>query len=122
LKGGRSQAAEVIGPTSRLIDDAFACDPPASRRRPHKGRIQLRNTQIKVGQRFRDPQPTAFGNATVDLVIRRVFIGTDGKEYAEVHSATDPSNIRTLSTATLKDRRRVVEVRGHWRFCGRPFT
>ena len=63
----------------------------------------MSKTEIKPDQRFRDTQATRFGNVTVDLVIRRLFIGTDGKEYAEVHSAADPSNRRTLSTAILKD-------------------
>ena len=72
----------------------------------------MRDPEIRPGQHFRDTQATAFGNKnkTIDLVIRRVFLSTDGKQHAEVHTAVDPSNRRTLSTAILKDRRRFVEV------------
>jgi hypothetical protein len=65
---------------------------------------------VKPDQRFRDTQPTRFGTATLDLVVVRVFVGTDGKEYAEVHSAANPKDRRTLSTAILRDKRRFVEV------------
>jgi hypothetical protein len=66
---------------------------------------------IKPGQRFRDTQRTAFGGAAPDWVVDQVFVGTDGKRYAQVCLANDPKERKTLSTAVLLDRRRFVEVR-----------
>ena len=66
---------------------------------------------IQSGQRFRDTQRTAFGGAAPDWVVDQVFIGTDGKGYAQVYLASDPKERKTLSTAVLLDKRRFVEVR-----------
>jgi hypothetical protein len=66
--------------------------------------------QVKPDQHFRDTQLTHFGGAAPELVVRRVFVGTDGNQYAELCSATDSTDRRTLSTAILRDKRRFVEV------------
>ena len=66
--------------------------------------------QVKPDQHFRDTQLTHFGAAATEFVVRRVFVGTDGNQYAELCSATDSTDRRTLSTAILRDKRRFVEV------------
>lgn len=65
---------------------------------------------IRVGQHFRDAQPTAFGGAAPDWVVGYVFVGTDGKEYAGIYSAINPNDKKTLVTAILLDRSRFTEV------------
>jgi len=68
--------------------------------------------EVKPGQRFRDTQRTAFGGAAPDWIVAQVFVGTDGKQYAQqVYLANDPREKKTLSTAVLSDKRRFVEVR-----------
>jgi hypothetical protein len=66
--------------------------------------------EIKPGQHFRDNHPTAFGHPANDLIVERVFVGTDGKEYAQVHSASHLREMRTLSVAVLRDKRCFLEV------------
>ena len=53
-----------------------------------------------------------FGQLSPDWVVDRVFVGTDGKEYAEVYLATNTKEKKTLSTAILLDKRRFIEVMG----------
>ena len=36
--------------------------------------------QVKPDQHFRDTQLTHFGAAAPELVVRRVFVGTDGNQ------------------------------------------
>jgi hypothetical protein len=67
-------------------------------------------SDVTAGQRFRDPSPTAFGKAQPDWVVDEVFVGTDGKQYAQVHSASKPHERKTLSTAVLRDKRRFRPV------------
>jgi hypothetical protein len=65
---------------------------------------------VKPGQYFCDVHRTVFGRAAPGLIVRRVFIGTDGYEYAELSSGPDSKDRRTLSTAILRDKRRFLEV------------
>ncbi|HWE73540.1 MAG TPA: hypothetical protein VG328_10310 [Stellaceae bacterium] len=67
-------------------------------------------TSVKPGQHFTDVHPTAFGHAAQSLTVLRVFVGTDGYEYAELSSGSNGRDRRTLSTAILRDKRRFVEV------------
>ncbi len=66
--------------------------------------------EIKPGQHFRDNHPTAFGHPTHDLIVQRIFVGTDGRDYAQVRSAANLRDTRTLCVAVLRDKRRFVEV------------
>jgi hypothetical protein len=50
-----------------------------------------------------------FGHPPPDWVVDEVFIGTDRKEYAQVHSASNPHDRKTLATAILRDKRRFVQ-------------
>ena len=68
--------------------------------------------QIKPGKHFRDAKRTLFGHLPPDWVVDRVFVGTDGKEYAEVYLSTNTNEKKTLSTAILLDKRRFIEVIG----------
>ena len=54
---------------------------------------------------------TALSAWIIGRVVDQVFVGTDGKQYAQVYLATDPQERKTLSTAVLLDKRRFVEVR-----------
>lgn len=65
---------------------------------------------VKPGQHFCDAQRTVFGRAAPGLKVLRVFVGTDGYEYAELCSGPNGRDRRTLSTAILRDKRRFVEV------------
>jgi hypothetical protein len=67
-------------------------------------------SEITPGQRFRDVQPTLFGQASPDWIVNNVFTGTDGKEYARIHSASNPHDRKTLSTAILRDKRRFTQI------------
>jgi hypothetical protein len=66
--------------------------------------------EIKPGQHFRDDHPTAFGHPAHDLIVERAFVGTDGKDYAQVRSGSYLRDTRTLSVAVLRDKRRFIEV------------
>jgi len=66
--------------------------------------------KVIAGQRFRDVAPTVFGHPAPEWVIAEVFTGTDGIRYARVYSASSPHNLKTLSTAILRDKRRFVQV------------
>jgi hypothetical protein len=50
-----------------------------------------------------------------DWVGDEIFIGTDGKEYAHVHSASVPHERKTLSTAILRNKRRFTAVQAQGR-------
>jgi len=65
---------------------------------------------VKPGQYFCDTHRTVFGRAAPGLIVLRVFIGTDGYEYAELSSGPNSKDRRTLSTAILRDKRRFLEV------------
>lgn len=96
----RSESAQMLdGPGEAMICDIQRCssiiEPPI---------------EIKPGQHFRDSHPTAFGQLAHDLIVGRVFVGTDGKEYAQVRSASHLRDTRTLSVAVLQEKRRFVEV------------
>ena len=65
---------------------------------------------VKPGQHFCDKHLTAFGRVAPGLTVLRVFIGTDGYEYAELCSGPSGKDRRTLSTAILRDKRRFIEV------------
>ena len=65
---------------------------------------------VKPGQYFCDTHRTVFGRAAPGLMVLRVFIGTDGYEYAELSSGPSSKDRRTLSTAILRDKRRFLEV------------
>jgi hypothetical protein len=65
---------------------------------------------VIAGQRFRDAAPTVFGHAAPEWVIAEVFTGIDGIRYARIHSASNPHNLKTLSIAILRDKRRFVQV------------
>ena len=67
-------------------------------------------SEVKTGQRFRDVHRTMFGRTVPDLLVDRVFRGTDGYEYAQLRSTTNTSDLRTLSTVILRDRSRFIEV------------
>jgi hypothetical protein len=67
-------------------------------------------SEIKVGQRFRDTNPTIFGHAAPEWVVSHVFIGTDGMQYAQIYSESNPHERKTLATATLRDKRRFMQV------------
>ena len=67
-------------------------------------------SEVKTGQRFRDVHRTMFGRTVPDLLVHRVFRGTDGYEYAQLRSTTNTSDLRTLSTMILRDRSRFIEV------------
>ena len=67
-------------------------------------------SEIKEGQRFRDANPTMFGHPPPDWVVGGLFVGTDGMQYAQVYSAANPHNRKTLSTSTLQDKRRFLQV------------
>ena len=69
-------------------------------------------SEVKPGQRFQDVHRTMFGRAVPYLQVHRVFQGTDGYEYAQLRSTTNTSDVRTLSTAILRDRSRFTEVPG----------
>ena len=67
-------------------------------------------SEIRPGQHFRDVHRTMFGQTVPDLLVDRVFRGTDGYEYAQLRSTTDPSELRTLSMKVLRDKSRFKEV------------
>ena len=67
-------------------------------------------SEVKVGERFRDANPTIFGHAPPDWIVGAISIGTDGMEYAHVYSASNPHERKTLSTAILRDKRRFHQV------------
>jgi hypothetical protein len=67
-------------------------------------------SDITEGQRFRDATPTLFGQSPPEWIVGQVFVGTDGKQYAQVYSASNPRDRKTLSTATLRDKRRFTQV------------
>ena len=66
-------------------------------------------SDVTAGQRFRDAKPMLIGNPP-DWVVDEVFIGSDGKEYARVRSASNPQDRKTLSTATLRNKRRFTQI------------
>lgn len=67
-------------------------------------------SDVVMGQQYRDVQSNVFGRSPPDLIVSRVFIGMDGKEYAELRSAAGPTDKRSLATEILRDKRRFVEV------------
>ena len=68
--------------------------------------------EIKVGQHFRDVQPTAFGGSAPLWIVGHVFVGTDGNEYAGIYSAKNSTDKKTLATSILLDTSRFMEVSG----------
>lgn len=70
----------------------------------------MATSDVGIGQHYRDVQANVFGRSPPDLVVSRIFIGTDGKEYAELRSAANPNDKRSLSTEILRDKRRFVAV------------
>ena len=67
-------------------------------------------SDVTAGQRFRDAKPRLFGQPSSDWVVDEVFLGTDGKQYAHVHSDSHQHERKTLSTGILRDKRRFIEV------------
>ena len=67
-------------------------------------------SNIQPGERFRDAATTMI-RGMPEWIVERVFIGTDGKEYAEVRSSANNRDRKTLSTAVLGDKRRFVRLR-----------
>jgi hypothetical protein len=66
-------------------------------------------SEVTAGQRFRDAKSNLFGHPPPYWVVDEVFIGTDRKEYAQVHSDSNPYDRKTLATAILRDKRRFVQ-------------
>ena len=57
--------------------------------------------KVTPRQRVRDVQPTLLGQAPSAWIVGNVFTGTHGKEYAHIHSASNPHDRKTLSTASF---------------------
>jgi hypothetical protein len=66
-------------------------------------------SDIQPGERFRDAA-AAMIRSVPEWVVERIFVGTDGKKYAEVRSAANGNDRKTLATAALCDKRRFVRI------------
>ena len=65
---------------------------------------------IERGQRFRDVDTRAFGQAADEWIVDDLRAGSDGVEYAHLVRAFDLTQRKTLSVAILGDRRRFRRV------------
>ena len=70
------------------------------------------NARRSTGAAFPGYATHCIWRCRTDWIVDQVFVGTDGKQYAQVYLANDPRERKTLSTVVLLDRRRFVEVRG----------
>lgn len=64
------------------------------------------NQPITPGMRYRDVQATVLP----DWIVEEVYVAAAGIEHARLVSATRPAERKTLSVATLRDRRRFARV------------
>jgi len=97
----------------QTTDDPLGRARPAGKRELNvrlAGATIIFMNSVKPGQYFCDTHRTVFGRAAPGLIVLRVFIGTDGYEYAELSSGPNSKDRRTLSTAILRDKRRFLEV------------
>jgi hypothetical protein len=69
------------------------------------------NARRSTGAAFPGYATHCIWRCRTDWIVDQVFVGTDGKQYAQVYLANDPRERKTLSTVVLLDRRRFVEVR-----------
>jgi hypothetical protein len=65
---------------------------------------------VERGQRYRDAHPGAFGPLGTEWIVEALFRGTDGVKYAQLVSASDLTQQKTLSVDVLNDRRRFRRV------------
>jgi hypothetical protein len=61
---------------------------------------------VGIGHRFRDVQTSTFGSQRSAWIVRRLFVGRDKVEYANLVRASDSSEQKTLSVSVLLDPRR----------------
>jgi hypothetical protein len=66
-------------------------------------------SDIQRGERFRDASTTVI-RGVPEWIVERIFLGTDGKEYAEVRSSSNSNDRKTLSTSVLREKRRFVKL------------
>jgi hypothetical protein len=64
------------------------------------------NQPITPGMRYRDVQATVLP----EWIVEEVYMAAAGIEHARLVSATKPAERKTLSSSTLRDRRRFVRV------------
>ena len=72
-------------------------------------RRQSTMSDIQPGERFRDAAASMI-RGVPEWIVERIFVGTDGKEYAEVRSSLNANDGKSLSTAVLRDKRRFVRI------------
>jgi hypothetical protein len=61
---------------------------------------------VRQGQRFREVTGLSMSSSRLIWVVERVFIGTDGHEYAALSCASNGTQHKTLSAYILTDTRR----------------
>ena len=61
---------------------------------------------IERGQRYRDVHPGRFGALATEWIIEAIFIGSDGRQHAQLVCASDVTQQKTLSVEVLTDRSR----------------
>ena len=65
---------------------------------------------IERGQRYRDLSPGRFGALGTEWIVDAIFQGTDGIQYAQLVSASDLTQQKTLAVDVLNDRKRFERV------------
>jgi hypothetical protein len=61
---------------------------------------------VERGQRYRDVSPGLFGASGAEWIVDTVFHGTDNVQYAQLVSASDLTQRKTLAVNVLKDQSR----------------
>jgi hypothetical protein len=61
---------------------------------------------VERGQRYRDINPGDFGASGTEWIVDTIFKGTDSVQYAQLVSASDLTQRKTLAVNILKDRSR----------------
>jgi hypothetical protein len=64
------------------------------------------NQPVERGQRYRDVDPGRFGASGMEWIVDTIFHGTDSVQYAQLISASDLTQRKTLAVNVLKDRSR----------------
>jgi hypothetical protein len=65
---------------------------------------------IQPGECYRDAAASSI-RGVPEWMVERIFVGTDGKEYAEIRTVANRHDRKTLSTFALGDTRRFIKIR-----------
>jgi hypothetical protein len=63
---------------------------------------------IEPGQRFRPTEPQMFGTRAPEWEVAEVFTGSDGMPYARIRRVGSTHDVKTVSQAILRDKRRYI--------------